>query len=432
MEVNINLDFMKSLIGEVPFPRIVKVEQSFDPTHLELDEIEESTYEQLLRSPRIKAIKPGERIAITCGSRGINGYVEMTRAAVRAVKNRGGEPFLVPAMGSHGGATAGGQKAMVESLGVTEESVGAPIVSSMETDQITTVMEGRPVFIDRNANQADGIILINRVKCHTSFRGRYESGLMKMMAIGLGKREGAQHYHQTGYDKFHVAIEEVGKAVLANAKILCGIAQVENGFGKAVKVEVLEPERIVEREPELLELANSYLSKMCCDQLDVCCIQEIGKNISGTGFDHNVVGRFPGHPEIGTQVTRVVVLDLTEISHGNASSIGRTDIITQRLLKKADPAQFYPNSVTSTSLDAAKIPIIVSTDKDAVALAIKTSLLVDFSKARLAFIENTKNMKTLYVSENVVPEAVAHGAVAVGEPFEIPFDEKGNLCLKYQ
>ncbi len=429
--MNFDLNFLKPLVNDVPFPRIVQVEQTFNPAHLESEEIEDLVYQQLLHSPGINSINPGQRIAITCGSRGISGYVEMTRAAVRAVKNRGAIPFLVPAMGSHGGATAEGQRAMVESLGVTEERVGASIFSSMEVDYLGTALDNRPVFIDRYANQADGIILINRIKCHTSFRGKYESGLMKMMAIGLGKREGAQHYHQTGFGNMSEVIESVGNVVLEKAKIICGIAMIENSFGKAVHIETLEPQQIAAREPELLKLANSYLPKMFIDKLDVCCIQKIGKDISGTGMDTNVVGRFPGHPEEGPQISRIAVLDLSDISHGNANGMGRADVISRRLFDKADLSQFYPNSVTSTALESAKIPLVAPSDKDAIAVCIKTSTILDLNKVRLAFIESTKNMSSFYISESLIPEAVQNNIRIVGTPFDIPFDETGTLQLNY-
>ncbi len=431
MKVNVDFEFMRPLIGTVPFPRIVRMEQSFDPAHIEEAHIEELVYTQLIHSERFQTIRSEQRIAITCGSRGLDGYVQMTRAVVRAVKSRGAIPFLVPAMGSHGGASADGQAEMVRTLGITEESVGAPIISSMEVDQLAFIADGRPVFLDRAAHQADGIILINRIKCHTGFRGKYESGLMKMMAIGLGKREGAKFYHQTGYGQMHTTIEEVGAAILEHANIICGVAQIENSFGKAAHIEVVDSNRIIDREPELLHMANSYLPKLPFAKLDVCCIQKIGKNISGTGFDHNILGRFPDHPEIGTSVTRLAILDLTEISHGNGSAMGRADIITQRFLDKTELSQIYPNAITSTSIDSAKIPLIVPTDRDALTVGIRTSFLVDFCTARIAFVESTKNMKVFYASENLVDEALSNGASVVGTPFEIPYDTDGTLKLGY-
>lgn len=426
-----DLGFLNPILSNVPLPRIVRVEQSFDAARIEQDQIEDLVYRQLLQNRSIQSVREGQRIAITCGSRGISGYLEMTRAAVRAVKEVGGIPFLVPAMGSHGGSTAEGQKAMIEALGVTEERVGAPICSSMEVDYLGESDNGRPVYLDRYANQADGIILINRVKCHTSFRGDYESGLMKMMAIGLGKREGAQHYHQTGFSTMSEVVESVGKTVLEKAKIVCGIAMVENSFGKAVHIETLNPEEIPTREKELLKLANKYLPKMFCDQLDVCCIQKIGKDISGTGMDTNVVGRFPDHPEVGPDIRRIAVLDLTDISHGNANGVGRADVISRRLFDKAELSQFYPNAITSTAMESARIPFVAPTDKDAILACIKTSNILDFSRVRMAIIESTKNMSTFYISESMIQEAESKNIRIIGEPFDIPFDESGNLQLLF-
>ena len=425
------MGFLEDGLGSVKLPKIIKAQRYFvDDTVHDLDKY---IAEQLNSIEEFKSILPGQRIAITSGSRQISRLPEVTRIVVDALKKKGADPFIIPAMGSHGGATARGQEEMLRGLGICEETVGAPVCSSMEVDLIGTALDGRPVYIDHIANQADGIILINRVKAHTSFRGPYESGLMKMMAIGLGNQKGAQHYHQTGFGEMSRVVEEVGKEVLKKAKISFGVALIENGNGKLADAVCIAPKDIPECEKKLLVRANEYLPKIFVKDIDVLIIKEIGKNISGTGMDCNIIGRFNEDStfEADTHIKRIAVLDLTDVSHGNANGVGRADFITKRLYDKISLEQTYPNAITSTATISVKIPMILKDDKMAISACIKTSTLRHPEEARCVIIENTKNMNTFYISENLIGEAKMRGVEIVGEPIEIPFDQDGRINLDF-
>ena len=294
---------------------------------------------------------------------------------VYRLRAQGALPFIIPAMGSHGGATAQGQIDTLAMLGITEERIKAPIVSSMEVDQIGTTCDGRPVYFDRNANRADGIIVVNRIKRHPSFRGEYESGLMKMIVVGLGKEKGAAHYHQTGYELMSSTIKQVGQMILQQKNIICGIGIIEDAWGELSEIVCLEKERIASDEPALLNRANALLPKIPFRTLDVLSIQRIGKDISGTGMDINVVGRSYQRPVPGMEmdVKRIVLHDLYRCKLWNASGIGNADFITRRLYDKIRFDQTYLNVLTSTVAEAGKTPMTLDTDKLALAAAIKTA-----------------------------------------------------------
>lgn len=284
------MEFIKKALAQVEFPRIVKVRQHFDPAHI--PHVPTAVREGVSELKGYRRIRPGQRIAITAGSRGVDRMPEVLRTVVDMVKERGAHPFLIPAMGSHGGATAEGQRNMLSGLGITEEAMGAPILASMEVELIAHISDGRPVYVDRFAHEADGIIVVNRVKNHTGFRGDYESGLMKMMTIGLGKQYGARNYHSTGFKYMARTIAEVGSTVLEREKILFGVGVIENGHGRLAKISCLEPEEIPVVEKELLKIAHAYLPRPFFDRADVLVVQEMGKDISGTGMDSNVIGRY--------------------------------------------------------------------------------------------------------------------------------------------
>lgn len=426
------MGFFEETLAPIPFPRIVKVKQTFPTDYIE--DVEGYIAAQMNNVKGYRDIKPGMSIAITAGSRGISSMQPTIRQIVRSLKEKGAKPFVIPAMGSHGGATAEGQIEVLANLGITEETVGAPIRSTMDVVLIGTALNGRPVYIDRYAHEADGIVVVNRIKAHTSFRGKYESGLMKMMAIGLGKQKGAQHYHQTGMNIFDQIVESVGLEVIKNANVVFGVGIVDNSFAQPVEIEVIDSRDIPEREAALLLKANDLLAKMFCNQLDVLAIKSVGKNFSGTGMDTNVTGRYYNERIISKdmQATRVALLDLTDESHGNATGMGLADVITKRLFDKVILEQTYPNALTSTATSAVKIPMIMKNDKMTIAACIKTCMILDHAQARLAIIENTKNMKYFYISENMIEEAKSKSHVEIiGDPFEIPFSEDGTLVLDF-
>ena len=424
------MGFIEETLAAVQLPRIVGVRQHFYNGTVE--DVPAAVRKAVEALPSYRAIRPGQSIAVTAGSRGIDALACITRTVCDLVKARGAHPFIVPAMGSHGGATAEGQRALLAAKGITEETMGVPIRATMEVDEIARADDGRPIFLDRYAHAADGIILINRVKAHTSFKGRYESGLMKMMAIGLGKQHGAETYHRTGYGVMPGVIADVGRKVTEQANILFGVATVENGYSHLAKIYGVEGREIPLREPAILEEANRYLARSFYTELDALIVERIGKEISGTGLDPNVTGRFATtfyHNDI--HINKIGILSLTEASHGNATGVGFGDAITHRLRDAVDPAMTYPNVLTSTVTNIAAIPISFATDKQVVQAMVKCSNAVREADVRLSIIRSTKDLGFIYVSENMADEARQKGMEVVGTPFDIPFDADGRLALPY-
>ncbi len=424
------MGFIESILEPVPIPKVVKVEQRFHEDYIE--DIEGCVREQLINSRGYRNIKPGQSIAITGGSRGVHKIAEITKAVCDLVKERGAHPFIFPAMGSHGGATAEGQIHVLEMNGISEATMGVPIKSSMEVIEVGRISDGRPVFMDRYAYEADGIILINRIKAHTSFKGPYESGLMKMMAIGLGKQHGAQNYHKTGFGQMPRIVQEVGTEVLRLNKVIFGVGTIENGYNKVARIACLDPEEILEKEKELLQLANEYLPKNFWKQADVLIVCSMGKDISGTGLDPNVTGRFnTDFFKNDISVSKIGILSLTDKSDGNAAGVGFGDVITQRLYDKINFQNMYPNVLTSTVIKTANIPMVLPSDKQVFQAAIKTANVLHDEKLRLSILKNTKDLEHIYISENMVDEAIAKGVKILSKPMAIPFDEKGNLLLNF-
>ena len=404
------MSVIDSLLDNIYVPPMYLVKQHFDEQCLE---DVEGTIMQQIRGKGIE-IPKGGRIAITCGSRGIRNIVEAIRAAATYVKEQGGHPFVVPAMGSHGGATAEGQREVVESLGVTEESVGCPIHSCMDVVQIGTTDNGLPVYIDRLASEADGIILVNRVKAHTSFRGPYESGLMKMMAIGLGKQRGAEMCHSIGWKYMHHNVPAIGKVVLEKANVLFGVALMENAYDRTYRTEVLTPREIPEVEPELLLEAKKRMPSLPFDKIDVLVIDEMGKNISGAGQDPNISGRYDTpYASGGPEVQRMVILDLTEESHGNACGVGLADYISKRLFDKFDFDKMYLNVLTNKLPHTVNAPVVLKNDWQAIQAAVKTCIEIDHEHPRVVRIKNTLSLEEIYVADNMLPELEGRPNVVV-------------------
>lgn len=341
---------------------------------------------------------------------------------------QGAHPFIIPAMGSHAGATAEGQQGMLAALGVTEESCGCPIISSMETKVIGQTAEGHVVQIDRHAAEADGIIVINRIKPHPVFVAPYESGLMKMMTIGLGKQKQAEVVHQMGFENFHHLIPLFGNAVLDHANILFGLAIIENAYDQTNRLIALTPEGIRQEEPRLLLDAKAKMPRLLPGYADILVVDKMGKDISGDGMDPNITGRFcqyyTGKPNFTAK--RVAVLDLTEATHGNFIGIEAADVTTRRVIDKADPEQTYPNSLTSCGNQ--HMPMYMKNDREAIQCAIKISTGIDLNDARIIRIPDTLHVTDIMVSENMLPEILQRNDMQVlGEPEEWPFDENGNL-----
>ena len=381
-------------------PNMYRIRQSFDDARVE--DIRE-TVKAELGGLSWSAIRPGDRVAITAGSRGIADIAQILGAIVDFIKSLEAEPFLFPAMGSHGGATAEGQVTMLAQLGVTEASVKAPIISSMETEEIGLTEDNIPVFIDKNAFAADHIVVVNRIKSHTKFKAPIESGLMKMMAIGMGKLKGAQLYHKAAVPyTFYKIITEAARLVLTKAPVICALGILENAYGQTAKISALKPAEIESQEKDLLQLSKKMMAKLPFDEIDLLIVDEMGKDISGVGIDPNITGRnrdllgvFP-HP---VQVKRLFVRDLTDGSKGNATGIGLADITTQRLVDKIDYTATYKNCITGISPEKAAVPMHFGNDRDAIEVALGCVGLVTSAKSKIVRIKNTLRLDILEVSE---------------------------------
>ena len=415
---------VERLLSSVELPEMVSVRQKFDDTHIPVEEIPD-----VVKTEIKEKIRPGMEIAITVGSRGVANIPVIIKAIGDFVKSQGATPFLVPAMGSHGGATAEGQRAVIEGYGVTEEATGCEIRSSMETALIGETPNGMPVRIDKNAYEADGIIVCGRVKPHTGFRGPYESGIMKMMAIGLGKQFGAEIIHWDGFGHFKEYIPMFGNAILKNAPVLCGVALLENAYDKTREIVSLTPQEIIDEEPKLLLRAKSYMPRILFDSCDVLIVDQMGKNISGDGMDPNISGRFPTpYADGGIKAQRVVALDLTEQSHGNACGIGLADVTTRRLFNKMDFEQTYPNAITNTVVEEMKIPMIMESDKLAVQMALKSCVEIDHQNPRVVRIHTTMDMDEIQISAGLVEEARQNPALEIlGETKPMEFNGQDNF-----
>ncbi len=373
-------------------------------------------------------IRPGSSVAIAVGSRGIAGLAGLVRVIVSWVKAQGGEPFIVPAMGSHGGATAEGQAGILRDYGVRTESVGAPIRSAMDVVELPGGCEVR-VFQDRHAHQADGIILINRVKPHTDFHGPYESGLMKMLAIGLGKQAQALEIHRHGVRGLRDIAPQVARHVLQHSNVILGIGLVENAFEEIAELRVVSGPEIPEAEPALLERARELSPGLPLDDLDILIVDEIGKDISGVGMDTNVVGRLKiaGEPDPERPRIRMIIArSLTLASHGNALGIGLADVVTRRLFQAIDFQATYENLYTSAFLERGKVPVIA--DSDAQAFTFAARACTGAGELRVARIQNTRRLDVLQVSSSVLAElggrsdieSLGQVPISMGEDGELP------------
>ena len=424
------MDIVKELIKDVPLPRMVKIGQKFNAD--EIANVPESLRQALVKSGQLDFVKSGMSIAIAVGSRGVDQIPALARTTVEELKKKGAKPFVIPAMGSHGGATAEGQADVLAHLGVTEQSVGCPIISSMEVVEISRLSNGLPVYMDKNAYHADGIVLINRIKPHTAFRGPNESGLVKMIAIGLGKQKGAETCHSYGFKHMAVHVPAMARETIAKAPILFGIGTIENAYDHVAKIVVAGANELIETDKSLLVEAKAALPRISFSPIDVLVIDEIGKDISGDGMDPNITGRYPTpYPTGGPEVSKMVVLDLTEKTNGNANGVGTANFTTRRLVEKTDFKAMYANGITSTVVGPTAIPMTLDCDLDAIRAAVKTSNALDFSKVRLVRIKNTLQLGELLISEALLEEAAAIPNVTIlSEPFEMKFNEQGNLWEK--
>jgi hypothetical protein len=410
-------------------PSLARIRQSIPQP--KVDDVPGTIRRLILQSRIRERVPAGGTVAVGIGSRGITAMPAMARATVETLKELGYRPFAVAAMGSHGGATAAGQRALLTSYGITDEFLGVPLKTDMETVVLGTSPVGLPIYFDRNASQADGIVLVNRVKPHTDFHARYESGVLKMLVIGLGKREGASQVHKLGLRGMQEVLPAVGKFLIQNTKLALGLAVLENAADVTAEIVALEPESILETEPKLLEKARELMGRLPFDQIDVLIVGELGKNYSGAGMDPNVIGRWMVETQSDLDrpvVTRLAVLDVADESQGNVIGVGFADLTTERLVSRMDLEQVRVNVLTSCFLERARIPIVLPTDREVIEKAVETCWRINPLDARMVVIPNTLELETLWVSEPLEVEVRAHPQLNRQTEYRpLPFSSDGTL-----
>lgn len=425
------------LVENVKLPRMALVRQHF-AAH-DVDDPARAVHDAMAGAAFVRErITPGMSVALTVGSRGLASLPELVRAIVGELLALGAEPFIVPSMGSHGGATAEGQLKVLAQLGVTEQSAGCPIRSSMETVEVGVLDNGMSVRIDKLAYEADGIVLFNRIKPHSAFRWENESGLAKMLSIGLGKQSGADNCHAWGFNYVGRFVVEMARVKLATCKVLFGIGTVENAYDRLSKVVVLPTEGMIENERTYLAEAMRNMPRLplgpldqplASGPLDVLLVDYVGKEFSGSGMDPNITGR-PSTTAIkgGPTVSRIVVLDVTDKSQGNANGVARADVITDRLFNRFDRESVYTNSLTSGVLIAASLPMAMPDEKTAIQAAVKTCESHTPDAITMIRIPNTLHLEYLYASEALLPQIASRPGIEVlGEPTPMAFDTEGRL-----
>ena len=421
------MDIIKELLQGVPLPKMAKIWQSFPAP--EIADVPAALREQLAKPGVINTVKPGMRVAIGVGSRGVAGIPTLTRVTVEEIRKQGGVPFIVPAMGSHGGATAEGQREVLTSLGITEAAVGCEILSSMDVVEIGRLDNGLPVYIDKFAYEADGIVVICRVKPHTAFRGKCESGMVKMITIGLGKQKGAESCHAHSFKHMGENILAMSAISLARTPILFGVASIENAYDRIAKIIATPAAELVETDSAMLIEAKANMPKFLFDRFDVLIVDQVGKEISGDGMDPNITGRYSTpYASGGPEIARLVVLYLTEGTHGNAVGMGTADCITRKMFDKIDFKKTYANSLTSTVTSCIRVPMVLDDDRDAILAAIKTCNARTAADARVVRVKDTLHMGEISISASMLPEAKANPNIKILSPlYDLIFDDAGNL-----
>lgn len=414
---------------DIPLPRVVRVRQKF-PQVREPD-VEAAVAREFARSGIGDQVRPGMRVAVGVGSRGLARLATLVQAVIRELRARGAEPFIVPAMGSHGGATPEGQREVLASYGVTEAAMGVPIVADMDTVLLGHTPDGVPVWFSRPAAQADAVFFVCRVKPHTDFHGPIESGLCKMLAIGFGKHRGAARLHQEGFARFHELIPAAARVILSRVPVLGGLASIENAEEDVARLEAVPADRILEREPELLAEARRLMARLLFDRLDVLVVDYLGKDISGAGMDPNVTGRYVVRHirDQKPEVQKIAVLRLTERTHGNACGIGLADVTTRAVVENIDYQKTWTNVVTSTELAGGRTPIWMPNDRDAIALCILTCNGIDRTRPHLVRIRSTLDLQEIWVSEALWEEHRGRPDLeALSDPQPMAFTPDGHLA----
>lgn len=415
-------------IDEISLPKMVRVRQNY--RHDKIENIQAHLARQLEKND-FRELTRGKRIAVTVGSRGIPDNVLIVRTICDKLKEWGASPFIVPAMGSHGGGTVEGNLEILSGYGITEENLGVPILAGMDVVQIGTIDDAAktPVYCDKYAAEADGIVVYNKIKPHTDFKGEHESGLLKMIAIGLAKHKGCSWFHKQGFDTFAERIPMVAQVFLEKMPVVFGVGVVQNAYDEISEIRVYPKAEIVAGDGELLKIAKENFPRFLFDYIDVLMIDRIGKNISGEGADPNVTGRgFMPYFKDDFHTRRLFIRGLTQQSHHNACGLGLADITTRRCLNSVDWESTWVNLTTNTMIDGGKIPMYQNNDFDALRLAVRTCTKIRYQDARIVHIRDTLSLDEFEVSENMIPELEKIREIAIlGEPYAFEFDSEGNL-----
>lgn len=417
------------LLKETAVPEMVQVKYEIKKGKITGEQIPIIIRESLESQHLLERIEAGKTVALTCGSREICNIDLIMRSVIALMQERGAEPFIFPAMGSHGGACAQGQLEILAGYGVTEETMGVPIKASMDTVVIGKSLKGLEVHFDKYAYEADYVIPIGRIKPHTDFRGKIESGLMKMLTVGCGKQHGANICHTLGFGQMAENVTEIARVILSDRNIPFGIAIIEDAFHGTYKLQAIPGENIEAEEEKLLVEAKALIPGIPFEKVDVLVLDEIGKDVSGAGMDPNVTGRSSIIGRWKPYIERIAVLDLSEKSHHNGCGIGGADITTQRFLEKMDFVTSYPNGITSHDPASMRIPPVMPNDICAVKMALQTC--VDNKRElgyRMVWMKNTLHMESFYISKALIAEAETNPHITITtEPEAIPFKENGNV-----
>lgn len=390
---------------EYPLPNLIAVKQIFDDQKIE--DVEKSIKRELKKEEIIKKIHPGDRVAIAVGSRGIQNLKKIVMILIEIVKSRGAKPYIVSAMGSHGGGTEEGQRAVLESYGITQKSMEVPVITTVDVEEAGELPGEQKVYFDCAAAKADAIIIVNRIKLHTDFTGELQSGLCKMLVIGLGNQKGCSSIHEENPERFSEIIESTAKLILEKYPVIFGLGIIENAYDRTFHVEAVPSEKLIKREKELVKVAKGKMPRLMVPDIDVLIVDEIGKNISGAGYDPNILGRSSVLKEYSLpipNIRKMVLLNLTPESHGNGIGMGLFDVVTKEVFEQLDYEAMYANALACKCIEDAKIPLIAADKEEAVRVAVKCIRGVNKENLKIVEIKNTLSLDRIWVSKRVIED----------------------------
>lgn len=402
--------------ANMPLPKMYKVRQSFKKEHIE--DVEAAVQEQFERKEISEKIYKGAKVAVAVGSRGIKNLLTIVRTTVDCLKEKGAEPFIVSAMGSHGSGSEEGQREVLTGYGITEESLGVPVITTVDSTLLGYTKNKIPVYFDQAAQTADLIIPINRVKLHTDFVGDLQSGLCKMLVIGLGNQIGCSAIHEEDPENFAGIIEEAAEIIIAQTKVAFGLAILENGYDQTYAIEAVPRENFIQREKALVKIAKENMPTLMIEDIDVLIIEEIGKNVSGAGYDPNIVGKSSVLKKFVLkipQIKRMILLDVTEVSHGNGIGVGLFDVITRNVYEKLDLPSMYANAIACKCIEDCRIPLIAENEGEAVRIALKVCRGIDENHLKIVKIKNTLELEYIWISEALLPEIEKNNRLTLEE-----------------